>query len=290
MFDSLNAICEKAAKEKKSVWQVVIEDDACQQDISVEDNLDRMVTVYQAMRASDENYDPSQKSNSGLVGCEAEKVRRARLEGSLMCGDLVSRIMERALRVAESNACMKKIVAAPTAGSCGVMPAVLLTIQEEYGYSDEDMAKALYVAGGIGSVIAHRASVSGAEGGCQAEIGSASAMTAGAAVYLRGGSNEQMMNASALALKSLLGLACDPVAGLVEVPCVKRNVIGAVNALTAADMTMAGIESKIPPDEVIDAMQSIGRRMDPSIRETGVGGLAGTPTGARIREEIRGNL
>ena len=143
MFDSLNAICEKAAKEKKSVWQVVIEDDACQQDISVEDNLDRMMTVYQAMRASDENYDPSQKSNSGLVGCEAEKVRKARLEGSLMCGDLVSRIMERALRVAESNACMKKIVAAPTAGSCGVMPAVLLTIQEEYGYSDEDMAKAL---------------------------------------------------------------------------------------------------------------------------------------------------
>ena len=141
------------------------------------------------------------------------------------------------------------------------------------------MVEALYVAAGIGGVIASRAFLSGAAGGCQAEIGSASAMAAGGLTYLMGGNAEEISNASALALKNLLGLACDPVAGLVEVPCVKRNVIGAVNALTAADMTMAGIFSRIPPDEVIDAMRSVGRNMNEDIRETGKGGLAGTATG-----------
>ena len=148
------------------------------------------------------------------------------------------------------------------------------------------MVEALYVAAGIGGVIASRAFLSGAAGGCQAEIGSASAMAAGGLTYLMGGNAEEISNASALALKNLLGLACDPVAGLVEVPCVKRNVIGAVNALTAADMTMAGIFSRIPPDEVIDAMRSVGRNMNEDIRETGKGGLAGTPTGVEIREKM----
>ena len=181
---------------------------------------------------------------------------------------------------------MKRIVAAPTAGSCGVVPAVFLTMQEEKHFSEDKMVEALYVAAGIGGVIASRAFLSGAAGGCQAEIGSASAMAAGGLTYLMGGNAEEISNASALALKNLLGLACDPVAGLVEVPCVKRNVIGAVNALTAADMTMAGIFSRIPPDEVIDAMRSVGRNMNEDIRETGKGGLAGTPTGVEIREKM----
>ena len=208
------------------------------------------------------------------------------MNGEMICGELIGLVMEKALKITESNACMKRIVAAPTAGSCGVVPAVLLSIQEKKEYSDEQMTKALYVAGGIGGVIASRASLSGAEGGCQAEIGSASAMAAGALTYLLGGDAQCMIQAAALALKGLLGLACDPVAGLVEVPCVKRNVIGAVNAITSADMALAGICSKIPPDEVIDAMRSIGRSMSTDIRETGKGGLAGTPTGILIRDQI----
>ncbi|MFN2927408.1 L-serine ammonia-lyase, iron-sulfur-dependent, subunit alpha [Lachnospiraceae bacterium YH-ros2228] len=288
MYDSIEEIIRIAEEKKRAFWEIVLEEDAGAQDISEEEDKKRMLSTYQAMVESDRSYDPNLSSTSGLVGREAKKIADRRAKKEMICGDLIAAVMERALRVAESNACMKKIVAAPTAGSCGVMPAVLLTLQEKYGYSDEKMAEALFVAGGIGGVIASRASLSGAEGGCQAEIGAASAMTAGAAVYLQGGSDRQIANAAALALKSLLGLSCDPVAGLVEVPCVKRNVIGAVNALTACDMTLAGIESKIPPDEVFDAMGSIGRNMDESIRETGTGGLAGTPTGRKIRSMMRG--
>ena len=198
--------------------------------------------------------------------------------------------MEKALKTGESNACMKRIVAAPTAGSCGVVPAVFLTLEEEKHFSEEKMVEALYVAAGIGGVIANRAFLAGAAGGCQAEIGSASAMAAGGVAYLMGGDAQQISHAVALALKNLLGLACDPVAGLVEVPCVKRNVMGAVNAMTSSDMVMAGITSKIPPDEVIDAMRAIGRSMSEDIRETGKGGLAGTPTGVAIRERMAGTL
>ena len=178
-----------------------------------------------------------------------------------ICGPFLGRVMEKALKMGESNACMKRIVAAPTAGACGVVPAVLLAMQETAGYSDEDMTQALYVAAGIGGVIASRAFISGAQGGCQAEVGSASSMAAGAAAFLRGADASAIAHGAAMAMKNLLGLVCDPVAGLVEVPCVKRNVAGAVVALAAADMALAGIRSKIPPDEVIDAMRSVGQDM-----------------------------
>ena len=186
----------------------------------------------------------------------------------------------------ESNACMKRIVAAPTAGSCGVIPAVFITVQEEKGYTDDQMTEAMFVAAGIGGVIAHRAFLAGAAGGCQAEIGSASSMAAGAIAYLNGADAEGIAHAAAIAMKNLLGLACDPVAGLVEVPCVKRNVVGAVNAMTSCDMVLAGMISKIPPDEVFDAMRAVGRAMPENVRETGTGGLAGTPTGVEMRERI----
>ena len=186
----------------------------------------------------------------------------------------------------ESNACMKRIVAAPTAGSCGVMPAVFISIQEEKGYTDDQMTEAMFVAAGIGGVIAHRAFLAGAAGGCQAEIGSASSMAAGAIAYLNGADAEGISHAAAIAMKNLLGLACDPVAGLVEVPCVKRNVVGAVNAMTSCDMVLAGMISKIPPDEVFDAMRAVGRNMPENVRETGTGGLAATPTGVAMRERI----
>lgn len=169
------------------------------------------------------------------------------------------------------------------------MPAVLLPTQQQLQISDELMVQALYVAAGFGQVIATRASISGAEGGCQAEIGSASAMAAAALVHLKGGTPEQMAHACAMAIKNLLGLVCDPVAGLVEVPCVKRNVIGAMNALSCADMALAGITSAIPCDEVIDAMRSVGDSLSPSLRETGLGGLAATPTAQRIAEQLLKN-
>jgi L-serine dehydratase len=195
--------------------------------------------------------------------------------------------MEKALKMGESNACMHRIVAAPTAGSCGVIPAVFLSYQQEYEATEEEMVQALYVAAGIGMVIAKRAFIAGATGGCQAEIGSASAMAAGGLAYLRGGSNEQIADAAAMAMKNLLGLVCDPVAGLVEVPCVKRNVIGAVGAIASADMAMAGIKSRIPADQVFDAMRAVGIAMPCALKETGEGGLAATPAGMAVQKKMK---
>lgn len=287
MLRSLREIVDKSENENISFWKVVQMDDCNERAVTEEDSYKIMLYMYRSMKEADNSYDAKLKSSSGLVGGEGEKVRKRRLSGKMLSGDLMGRVMERALKTGESNACMKRIVAAPTAGSCGVVPSVFITIQEELNLSDDKMVEAMYVAAGIGSVIADRASISGAEGGCQAEIGSASAMAAGGAAYLLGGTSADIANAAALALKGLLGLACDPVAGLVEVPCVKRNVLGAINAVSCADMTIAGISTKIPPDEVIDAMRSIGRNMNSDIRETGIGGLAGTPTGVSIRNKIK---
>ena len=181
---------------------------------------------------------------------------------------------------------MRRVVAAPTAGSSGVLPAALLPLQSRDGLPDRVMVEALYVAAGFGQVIADRASISGAEGGCQAEVGSASAMAAAALVHVKGGTGDQMAHACALALANTLGLVCDPVGGLVEVPCIKRNVVGAVNAVAAADMALAGIESRIPADEVIDAMGEVGRRLPMELRETALGGLAATPTGRAVKERM----
>lgn len=286
MYTSLKDICNAEKETNIPFWKLVQLNDCHEQGIPEEQSWESMKKIYQAMLHSDQQYDAGLKSSSGLVGGEGAKLQKRRLSGEMLCGELISTVMEKALKISESNSCMKRIVAAPTAGSCGVVPAVLISLQEKNGYSEEKMLEALYVTAGIGSVISSRAFLAGASGGCQAEIGSASAMAAGACVWLLGGSAKQIANAAALALKNLLGLACDPVAGLVEVPCVKRNVLGAVNAVTSADMTMAGIFSKIPPDEVIDAMRAIGRSMNEDIRETGKGGLAGTQTGIRIREEI----
>ena len=190
----------------------------------------------------------------------------------------------------ESNACMRRIVAAPTAGSCGVLPAVLLSYEEDFDVAENDMVKAMYVAAGIGKVIAENAFIAGAAGGCQAEIGSASAMVAGALAFLQGGDSSAIINAATLSLKNFLGLVCDPVAGLVEVPCVKRNAMGASYALVAADMAPAGIESKIPVDEVINAMYQVGSSLPTAFRETAEGGLAATPTGQKLAQRIFGGL
>ena len=289
-FLSCEEMLAAARSQKITLAEAVLRSDLDESRLTEEQSRAAMHHLWQVMQATSREYDPAQRSRSGLSGGDAAKVEQAHKEGKLLGGDYLSAVTAEALKTAECNACMKRIVAAPTAGSCGVVPAVFLSVQEERGFSEECMVEALYVAAGIGGVIANRAFLAGAAGGCQAEIGSASAMAAGGVTYLLGGGADEIANAAALALKNLLGLACDPVAGLVEVPCVKRNVMGAVNAMTSADMTMAGIFSKIPPDEVIDAMRSIGRSMNEYIRETGKGGLAGTPTGVEIRDRMAGTL
>lgn len=286
MYKSLEEIRQVVEDTNKSCYEVIMEEDCKEQGITAQVSFERMRKMYETMKEADISYEGKLHSNSGLVGGDGEKVAQARKSREFLCGDFIGEVMEKAIKMGESNACMKRIVAAPTAGSCGVLPAVLISLQKKQGFSDEKMIEALYVAAGIGGVIAERAFIAGAAGGCQAEIGSGSAMAAGAAAYLMGADAAGIANAAALALKNLLGLVCDPVAGLVEVPCVKRNVIGAVNALTSADLSLAGIVSKIPPDEVIDAMRSVGKSMPESLRETGLGGLAATPTGEEIKARL----
>ena len=203
-----------------------------------------------------------------------------------LCSDFMSQIMVESLKMGESNACMKRIVAAPTAGSCGVLPAILIPYYKMGKANLETIIEAMYVAAGIGQVIAYRASISGAEGGCQAEIGTASAMAAAALTYLEGGSFEQISIATGIVLKNVMGLVCDPVAGLVEIPCIKRNVMGAMNALISAEMAMAGIENKIPTDQIIDAMKEVGDKMDSTLKETGKGGLANTEFARKFTESL----
>ena len=279
MFGSVEALL--SAAQEKPLWRAVLEDDCQDRDANPDASLARMGRLWQAMKQSVQEYDPARRSASGLSGGQG-----ARMEGysNPICGPFIQEVAATALKLGEHNACMGRIVAAPTAGACGVLPAVLIPFQRKEGLSDETIVECLYVSAGFGQVIAARASISGAEGGCQAEVGSASGMAAAALVHARGGSPRQMAHACAMALQNVLGLVCDPVAGLVEVPCVKRNVMGAVNALSCADMALAGLSSPIPCDEVIDAMAAVGRAMPPSLRETGEGGLAATPTGRKIAE------
>ena len=289
-FSSIASMLSAAQESGQPLYAVIRDADCQENGYDAAASYRQIAALWTAMQQSSRQYCASDRSNSGLIGGDAARFRAAAEAGRLLGGTYFQRVTEQALKVAECNACMKRIVAAPTAGSCGVLPAVLIPLAEVRDVAEETILQALYIAAGFGQVTALRASVAGAEGGCQAEIGSASAMAAGGVAYLLGGGADEIANAAALALKNLLGLACDPVAGLVEVPCVKRNVMGAVNAMTSADMTMAGIFSKIPPDEVIDAMRSIGRSMNEDIRETGKGGLAGTPTGVEIRDRMAGTL
>ena len=282
-FSSVEGLLQAAGQVP--LWRAVLEDDLRERGVDEARSWGQMAALWTAMKAPVAEYDPAARSRSGLTGGAGA---RPEGEGPGLCPPILRQVIAAALKTGECNACMGRIVAAPTAGASGVLPAVLLPIRKKYDFSEEEMVKALYVSAGFGQVIATRASIAGAEGGCQAEIGSASAMAAAALVSLLGGSPEQMAAACATALQNLLGLVCDPVAGLVEVPCVKRNVIGAVNALTAAELALAGVENVIPCDEVIDAMRAVGDVMPAALRETGGGGLAATPTGRRIAEELLG--
>ena len=226
------------------------------------------------------------KSMGGLIGGEAKKLETHYNKKKNICGDVLQKAMTYAMAVLEVNASMGLIVAAPTAGSAGVVPGMMLALQECYRISEQRIVDALFNAGAVGYLAMRNATVAGAVGGCQAEVGAASAMAAAALCHLKGGAPEQCAAAAAMALGNLLGLVCDPVAGLVEVPCVKRNVVGAVNAVSCANMALAGVDYAIPCDEVIDAMGRVGSLLSPDLRETGQGGLAATPTGVRIAQTL----
>ena len=285
-LDSLEEIVRAAESRGTEFWQVVLETDCEERQVTAQASREKMGGMWRAMLESVEQYEAQRRSVSGLVGGDGAKMRDWAASGKALSGGYMQEVIATALCVGESNACMRRIVAAPTAGACGVLPAVLVPLWHSGEADEESLLQALYVSAGIGAVVSRRACIAGAAGGCQAEIGTASAMAAGALVSLRGGTPEQIAHAAAMALKNLLGLICDPVAGLVEVPCVKRNVVGAVNAVSCADMALAGIQSRVPPDQVIDCMGDVGCRLPVEFRETALGGLAATPFGQSVRERM----
>ncbi len=285
-YTSVRDLLNACKTENASLDQVILRSDLGESGLTEEESRAQMRHLWQVMTETSRNYRAEDRSASGFAGGDAAKVEKASAAGLLYSGGYYAEVIAEALKTAECNACMKRIVAAPTAGSCGVLPAVLLPLWRAGVYDEDAVCRALYVAAGFGQVVAARATLAGAEGGCQAEVGAASAMAAAALVHLKGGTAEACAEAFAMALTNLEGLVCDPVAGLVELPCIKRNVIGAVNAVSAADMALAGVVGHIPADEVIDAMSEVGAAMSRDLRETGIGGLAGTPTGQAIRDIV----
>ena len=286
-YQSIDELVKTAVSERKQISDVVSEQQAMEQHCTIDQLYRQMERNLQVIRESVQwGLKPGHRSPSGLSGGDAHRLLEAVQQGQTAGGGTLGMALVRALAVTEVNATMGRIVAAPTAGSCGILPAAILTVMETKDIPEHKAVMALFTAGGIGLVISKQATISGAQGGCQAECGSAAAMAAAAIVEIVGGTPEQAAHACAIALKNVLGLACDPVAGLVEVPCIKRNAIGAANAFVAADLALAGIESAIPADEVIQAMRSIGLQMPAALKETAEGGLASTPTGRKLAQRL----
>lgn len=289
-MESVKELVEKSMLQNIPISELVIQEECATSGASRQEVWDKMKNNLETMRAavkqgltSDGVY-----SKTGLTGGEAVLIKKYRQEHKSLSGDAVMSAVQAAISTNEVNAAMGVVCATPTAGSAGTLPGILFMLEERLNLSEEQMIRFLFTAGGFGMIIANQACIAGASGGCQAEVGSASAMGAAAAVEAAGGNAEQSAQALAMAISNLLGLVCDPIAGLVELPCVKRNAIGAGNALISADMALAGCVSKIPADEVISAMDKVGRNLPELLRETGIGGLAGTPTGQKIKMQIFG--
>ncbi len=286
-YDSVRELVCEAQKRKITISELVIRDQVKALECTESELIRQMEQRFKVMKeAVNSGLNGELQSASGLSGKDALKLRLCIGNGGTVGGPVLGNAVAKAIAAAEVNACMGRIVAAPTAGSSGIVPAVILTVMEQKGISHIEAVKSLFNTSGIGMVIAGRASLSGAESGCQAECGSASAMAASAAVELAGGTPDMCAQACAIALKNVLGLVCDPVAGLVEVPCIKRNAMGTANALVAADLALSGVRSVIPADEVIDAMSSIGNMMAPALKETSQGGLADTPAARKLEIDI----
>ncbi|MCG0276532.1 MAG: L-serine ammonia-lyase, iron-sulfur-dependent, subunit alpha [Thermosediminibacteraceae bacterium] len=285
MISTIEELVATAEKRGCKVSILVKELEAKSTGRSVEELFKCMKSYFEVMReAANRGVTNEIRSISGITGGEGRKMWNAAERA--LSGSTLAKAAARAMAVANVNASMGKIVAAPTAGSCGILPGAVLTIGEKLSKTDEEIVDSLFTAAEVGRIIALNATIAGAEGGCQAECGAASAMAAAAVVELAGGSPRQVAHAVAIALKAVMGLVCDPVAGLVEVPCIKRNAMGAVQAILAADMAIAGIESVIPADEVISAMKEVGRMMPDRLKETAMGGVAATPTGKKLSEKI----
>ena len=288
-YHSLSSLIQASVQEGCTISRLVLAQQAAQMEQTEEALYRKMEKTYRVMAAS---IEPGCRNNlrrtSGLIGGSAYKMRQVSEAGKSLTGPLLSGALYRALAVSELNASMGRIVAAPTAGSCGILPAAVLTMEKDRGCSEKDCIMSLFTASAVGMIIANNASLAGAEGGCQAECGSAAAMAAAAITELAGGTPEMAGHAVAIALKNILGLVCDPVAGLVEIPCIKRNASGVAGAFVAAELALAGIEGANPADEVIWAMKKVGDAMSPALKETAEGGLAATPTGKKLHDQVFG--
>lgn len=288
MFRNVAELVELATSKNKKISELMIEQEVVVTGRSREEVLAMMDRNLTVMEQAVERGIKGVKSHSGLTGGDAVLLQKYIEKGSFLSGETILDAVSKAVATNEVNAAMGTICATPTAGSAGVVPGTLFAVKSKLNPTREQMVSFLFTAGAFGYVVANNASISGAEGGCQAEVGSASGMAAAAIVEMAGGTPEQCAEAMAITLKNMLGLVCDPVAGLVEVPCVKRNAMGAANAMVAADMALAGVTSRIPCDEVIDAMYKIGQSMPSALRETAQGGLAATPTGRELEAKIFG--
>ncbi|MYV15779.1 L-serine ammonia-lyase, iron-sulfur-dependent, subunit alpha [Ligilactobacillus salivarius] len=290
MYVSIEELVSDATSKNLPISELVIQAECKDMNVSRNDVWRKMKHNLDTMRlaVSRGAHGIGVYSKTGLTGGDAVKIKDYRKSRKTLSGDMIMSAVQSAIATNEVNAAMGVVCATPTAGSSGTLPGVLFTLEKRLELDEEQLVRFLFTAGGFGMVIANNACIAGATGGCQAEVGSASGMGAAAAVEVAGGTPKQSANAMAIAISNLLGLVCDPIAGLVEVPCINRNAIGASNALISTDMALAGCESMIPADEVISAMDKVGKNMPESLRETGIGGLAGTPTGQEIRMRIFG--
>lgn len=285
-FEQLKEAC---ISRNKQIYEIAQENMAMESDMAVE--LVRTFvakSLYAMKEAIQSGMASKELSMSGMCGQDCFKVQKIYKSERAMFGSVFEKIIEYALATSEENIRMGKIVACPTAGSCGILPAALVAVSEEFNHSEREQLNALITAGEIGRIISIKVALAGAVAGCQAECGVASAMSAAAVCQMRGGNVSQILNATALALKNLLGLTCDPVAGLVEVPCVKRNPFLAVHSITAVELALSGVESKIPIDEVIDAMEQTGALMSPTLKESSQAGLATTKTALEVQKQVFG--
>lgn len=288
LFRNVRELVERAENENKLLSEIMIEQEMGMSERTREEIFIQMERNLEVMDQAIERGLKGVTSVTGLTGGDAVLMQKYIQSGKGLSGDFLLDAVSKAVATNEVNAAMGMICATPTAGSAGVVPGVLFAVKNKLNPTHEQMVRFLFTAGAFGFVVANNASISGAAGGCQAEVGSAAAMAAASIVEMAGGTPQQSAHAFSISLKNMLGLVCDPVAGLVEVPCVKRNAMGAANAMVAADMALAGIESRIPTDEVIDAMYRIGQTMPSALRETAQGGLAATPTGRWLEKRIFG--
>ncbi|WP_088005893.1 L-serine ammonia-lyase, iron-sulfur-dependent, subunit alpha [Indiicoccus explosivorum] len=288
LFRNVRELVELAEKEEKLISEIMLEQESLISGRTRDEIMEQMDNNLTVMEEAVEKGLKGVRSFSGLTGGDAVLIQQYIDKGNALSGDLLLDAVSKAVATNEVNAAMGTICATPTAGSAGVVPGTLFAVKNKLDPTREQMIRYLFTSGAFGYVVANNASISGAAGGCQAEVGSASAMAAAAIVEMAGGTPQQSAEAFSITLKNMLGLVCDPVAGLVEVPCVKRNAMGASNAVVAADMALAGVTSRIPTDEVIDAMFKIGQTMPVALKETAKGGLAATPTGKWLEAKIFG--